>query len=244
MPESKRMPDFVGMRHVGLAAKDPAALVPFYRDVLGMTLVRQTPPDSPIGTTVFLSRHPEGEEDHDLVIFPDPMYAHVAFEVASLTELKASFREVKERVPIKFALNHGVTLSFYFDDPEGHNIEIYWTAIRDSRARQKLAGTRLFAQPIDLDLSEEELLREIERVSELMASGESPPPRAAQIGQKQAIGKGAPVWTKEAESELGKVPSFVQKTARDGVEKYAREHDIAEITPEVLRDARKAAGLG
>ena len=27
---------------------------------------------------------------------------------------------------IKYSLNHVVELSFYFEDPEGHVIEIYW----------------------------------------------------------------------------------------------------------------------
>ena len=28
-------------------------------------------------------------------------------------------------MPVKMALNHGVSLSCYFDDPEGHLIEVY-----------------------------------------------------------------------------------------------------------------------
>jgi catechol-2,3-dioxygenase len=48
-------------------------------------------------------------------------------------------------------------LSFYFEDPEGHTIEIYWPT--NVRVRQFLAD------PIDLDLPEEELLRAVERVT-------------------------------------------------------------------------------
>jgi catechol 2,3-dioxygenase-like lactoylglutathione lyase family enzyme len=241
MSDSSQKPNFTGTRHVGLAAKDPISLVPFYRDVLGMTLVRQTPPDSPIGTTIFLSRHPESEEDHDLVIFPDPMFMHIAFEVSSLSELKRSYREVKEKVPIKFVFNHGMALSFYFDDPEGHNIEIYWSTIPDYRDRQKLAVARVWAQPIDLDLPEEELLREVKRMNELMRSGKEPEsqPEAGQQGASNV----QPKWTKEAEAELKNVPFFVRNTARKNVEKYAREHSIGVITPEVARNARKAAGM-
>jgi catechol 2,3-dioxygenase-like lactoylglutathione lyase family enzyme len=248
MTNSKRMPNFVGLRHVGLSAKDPTAVVAFYRDVLGMTLVRQTAADSPIGNTVFFSRHPEGEEDHDLVIFPDPMFAHIAFEVASLAELKRSYQEVKEKVPIKYIFNHGIALSFYFDDPEGHNIEIYWTTTPDYRIRKRISGTRLLAQPIDLDLSEKELMREVKRTLDVMASdaGSQRQPETSPVEQqRQVISKRAgPQWTKEAESELDKIPSFVRNRAKEGVEKYAREQGITEITPEVLQKARKAAGMG
>jgi catechol 2,3-dioxygenase-like lactoylglutathione lyase family enzyme len=240
MSDSSQKPNFIGTRHVGLAAKDPVSLVPFYRDVLGMTLVRQTPPDSPIGTTIFLSRHPEGEEDHDLVIFPDPMFNHIAFEVSSLSELKRSYEEVKEKVPIKFVFNHGMALSFYFDDPEGHNIEIYWSTTPNYPDRQKLAAARIFAEPIDLSLSEDLLLLEVKRVRELMASGAGSESHSEKEKDKGALQL---VWTKEAEAELKNAPFFVRGRAKNGIEKYARDHGINEITPEVMREARRAAGI-
>jgi catechol-2,3-dioxygenase len=159
--EKCAMPNFIGVGHVGLGGKDLAALAAFYRDVLGMTVVRESPADAPFGASLFLGGHPE-EEDHEVVFFSNPTLAHTAFKVASLGELRTFYHEVKERrVPIKYALNHGVSLSFYFDDPQGHTIEIYWST--NVRVRQFLA------QPFDLDLPDEELLREVERVT-----GQSP----------------------------------------------------------------------
>jgi catechol 2,3-dioxygenase len=153
------MSNFIGVRHVGWGVKDPVALAAFYREMMGMTVVRQTPADSPIGTTVFLSRHPGDEEDHDLVFFPNPMFAHTAFRVASLAELRTFYREMKERgVPIKMTMNHGLALSLYFEDPEGHMIEIYWLT-------HVPVHQNFYALPIDLDRPEEALLREVERVT-------------------------------------------------------------------------------
>jgi catechol 2,3-dioxygenase-like lactoylglutathione lyase family enzyme len=152
------MPNVIGVRHVGLPAKNLAALKAFYQDVLGMTVVRETAADAPLGATLFLV-HPNGEEDHDLVFVADPMAAHTAFEVASVAELKMAYREVKARgVPIEMAVNHGVQLSFYFRDPEGHRIEIYWL----TPVRNLPVG---LVDPIDLDQPEEELRREVERTA-------------------------------------------------------------------------------
>lgn len=157
MARVRAIPNLIGVRHVGLAAKDPAALAAFYRDVLGMTVVRQTSADAPVGATLFLARQPEEHEDHDLLFLADPTSAHTAFEVASLGELLACYREIKARVPIKMARNHGVMLSFYFEDPEGHVIEINWpTNVRDRQGR---------SDPIDLDRPEEEVRREVERMA-------------------------------------------------------------------------------
>ena len=153
------MSRFIGVRHVGLAAKNPAALATFYRDVLGMTVMGESSADSPFGATLFLSAHPE-EEDHEIVFFSNPGLAHTAFRVASLKELLTYYRQIKERgLFIRFAFNHVVSLAFYFDDPEGHLIEIYWaTDIRDVR--------QPIGEPIDFDAPEEELLREVERVAQ------------------------------------------------------------------------------
>jgi catechol-2,3-dioxygenase len=77
--------------------------------------------------------------------------------VASLKELLTFYRRIKERnLPIKYAFNHIASLAFYFEDPEGHLIEIYW-ATNVRRARQPIG------EPIDFDVPEEELLRELER---------------------------------------------------------------------------------
>jgi catechol-2,3-dioxygenase len=153
------MSSFIGVRHVGWGVKDPVALASFYRNVLGMMVVAETPADSPMGTTVFLNRHPEGEEHHDLVFFSNPMFAHTAFRVSSLAELLRLYRQVKERVPIKNTFNHGVQFSFYFDDPEGHMIEIFWATYVD-------VPQDYHVQPLDLDRSEEEVQREVDLMAE------------------------------------------------------------------------------
>jgi catechol-2,3-dioxygenase len=110
----RETPQVIGVRHVGLSARDPAALAEFYRDVLGLQIV---PVDtSALGATAFLSSRPA-------------------------------------EVPVKMALNHGVSLSFYFDDPEGHLIEVYWPT--------GVACRPCHGDPINLTLSEEALRRHL-----------------------------------------------------------------------------------
>lgn len=153
------MSNFIGLRHVGWGVKDPAALAAFYTDVMGMKVVAQSPANSPIGGSVFLGYHPE-EEHHDIVFFPNPMFAHTAFRVPTLDDLLAFYHQVKEQgVPIRMAFNHGVQLSLYIADPEGHMIEIYW--LTNVRVPEDFPG-----QPLNLDQPEEELQREVQRMAE------------------------------------------------------------------------------
>jgi catechol-2,3-dioxygenase len=51
------------------------------------------------------------------------------------------------------ALNHGASLAFYFDDPEGHLVEVYWPT--------GVACRPPYADPIDLTRSEEALRRDV-----------------------------------------------------------------------------------
>ena len=49
-------------------------------------------------------------------------------------------------------------------------------------------------------------------------------------------------WTDEAKERLAKVPSFIRGMAIKGAEKYAKENDIDEVTPEVMKGARENMG--
>ena len=152
-------PQLIGVRHVGLSARDPAALAEFYHDVLGLQVVGGSAADTSVfGATAFLSSHP-ARESHDLALFADPTFRHTAFKVRSLADLRVLHQRVLGRgVPVKMAFNHGVSIAFYFEDPEGHLIEVYWLT--------GVAWAQPYGDPIDLTLSEEALRR---KVRELVA---------------------------------------------------------------------------
>jgi len=155
------VPQVIGVRHVGLSARDPAALAAFYRDVLGLQVV---PTDTAaLGATAFLSSHP-AEGSLDLALFANPAFQHTAFAVRSLADLRVLHQRVLGRgVPVKMALYHGVSLSFYFEDPEGHLLEVYWPTAVACRPRH--------GDAIDLTRSEEALRRD---VAELAARAGAP----------------------------------------------------------------------
>jgi catechol-2,3-dioxygenase len=140
--------------HVGLHVTNPAESAEFYRDVLGMTVVGGSAPDHPLGASVFLSSHRD-EESHAVALLADPVYAHVAFKVSSLAEFRFFHtRVVEKNIPIKFAFNHGVSFAFYFDDPDGNVIEIYWPT-GDMSQKQP------YVEPLDLSQPDEALLERI-----------------------------------------------------------------------------------
>ena len=143
-----------GIHHVGLHATNPAASAEFYKDILGMEIVGESGPDHPVGSSVFLSSRPK-EESHEIALFANPAFAHVAFKVSSLAELRSFHARVVARsIPIKFAFNHSASFAFYFEDPDGNLIEVYWPT-GDLRLKQPQV------LPLDLSMSDDELLQQL-----------------------------------------------------------------------------------
>ena len=60
-------------------------------------------------------------------------------------------------IPIKFDFLHGVSFAFYFEDPEGNVIEVFWPT--------GLKYPQPFAQKIDLTKTEEELMNELKALT-------------------------------------------------------------------------------
>jgi catechol-2,3-dioxygenase len=140
--------------HVGLRATNPAASAEFYRDVFGMEITGGSASDHPLGATAFLSSRP-GEKTHDIVLVANPENAHTAFKVSSLAEFRSFHARIMEKkIPIKFMFNHHESFAFYFDDPDGNTIEVYWPT-GDLSQRQP------YVEPLDLSQPDEVLLEKI-----------------------------------------------------------------------------------
>jgi catechol-2,3-dioxygenase len=131
-------------------AKNPVVLAEFYRETMGMQVVGGSDESHPLGRTAFLSSRP-GEESHEIAMFTNPQFAHYAFKVASLGALKRFHQRIAQRgIPVILQFFHGVSLAFYFQDPEGNVIEVYWPT--------GLLHPQPHAEPIDLTSPEAELL--------------------------------------------------------------------------------------
>jgi catechol-2,3-dioxygenase len=144
------MPRVTGLGHVGLFVRDPAVMVEFYRDFLGMQVTDRGEDD----WIVFLSARPQ-QEHHELALVKRPEVKsevqQVSFRVASLTDLRAFWQQIKERgYSVDRVVNHGIAFGCYLRDPEGNRVEVYWPTGRDY--------PQPHGDPIDLDRSEDELL--------------------------------------------------------------------------------------
>jgi catechol 2,3-dioxygenase len=103
----------------------------FYTEVMGLKLMMEAPKLK----MAFLASN--GRDHHEIGLVevgaeaPGPQkgeigLVHIAFRLHDEEHLRAAYRELKEnQVPILSTVDHGITKSIYFRDPDGHQLEVY-----------------------------------------------------------------------------------------------------------------------
>ena len=127
------MSDGIGLRrlqHLVLWVSDVGRSVRFYCDLLGLEVTKRYP------NAAFL-KIPGTSDDHHLGLFeqagagrPDERVArmyHSAWEVGEITDLVRARRRLIEAGSLVGQSDHGVSLSLYAKDPDGLELEVFWT---------------------------------------------------------------------------------------------------------------------
>ena len=115
--------------HVVLKVRDAQASKAFYSRVLGLQVAHE---DRQRGA-VFLSF---GTEHHDLALFQlatgdapeatQPGLHHTAWQLESFEALQDAYRELgRLGIAVESTVEHNVTRSVYFHDPDGNRVELY-----------------------------------------------------------------------------------------------------------------------
>ena len=140
--------------HINLNVADIGRAVAFYRDVLGLDVMQYYGE----GRAAFLSA---GGYHHHVALStrrtlggspPPPghtgMY-HVAFVYPDRKALARAYQRVAAAGIAVIAFDHGVSEAVYFDDPDGHGIELYWDRPQASWPYRESGILNLRADPFD-----------------------------------------------------------------------------------------------
>ena len=129
--------------HLVLNVRDVEASTRFYTEILGFEIAVERP------NMTFLTC---GKIHHDLALFKasedSPSVSegqvglnHFAVQIDDLDALKEAYQRLKENgVPVDNTIDHGMTQSVYFHDPDGIRIEFFCNST--STAKEGLALMR------------------------------------------------------------------------------------------------------
>lgn len=140
------MPQTRKLGHIVLKVRDAQKSKEFYTRALGLKVAHE---DAAHGA-VFLSY---GVQHHDLALFQlatgatpaasQPGLHHTAWQVGSFAELQAAHRELGELgIEVKSVIEHNVSRSIYFHDPDGNRVEIYCDMVDDGFHAMRTLGPR------------------------------------------------------------------------------------------------------
>lgn len=139
--------------HVVLKVRDAAKSRDFYTRALGLKVAHE---DRERGT-VFLSF---GKEHHELALFQlasgeppaatQPGMHHMAWQLGSFDELRDAYRELKALgFHVESTVEHNVTRSVYFPDPDGNRVELYCDMVEKGFETMQTVGPK--RDPLNLD---------------------------------------------------------------------------------------------
>ena len=139
--------------HIVLKVRDAQRSREFYTSALGLKVAHE---DLKRGM-VFLSF---GKEHHELALFQlasgetpgekQPGMHHMAWQLGSFEELQAAHADLgRLGIPVEATVEHNVTRSVYFHDPDGNRVELYCDMVENGFETMKTVGPK--RDPLDLD---------------------------------------------------------------------------------------------
>lgn len=151
------------LAHVVLRVRDIAKMRDWYQTVLQAELTQDS------GVICFLTYD---DEHHRIALLTLPGLEergetmrvgldHIAFTYASVGDLLLTYERLRDAGITPFwPINHGVTVSMYYRDPEGNRVELQADALPSMReAKAYMASDAFTSNPIGVMYDPEDLLR-------------------------------------------------------------------------------------
>ncbi len=164
------------LAHIALATNDVARMRDWYCAVLEARVVFE---NEMLCFTTY-------DDEHHRVVFAKPPgfeakpgtpqnLHHVSFTFATLDELLASYERLRDRgIKPWWTIHHGPTLSMYYRDPDGNNVELQIDTMSMAQAGEFLRSGIFAKNPIGIPFDPESLLarhRSGESEAELLRYG-------------------------------------------------------------------------
>jgi catechol 2,3-dioxygenase-like lactoylglutathione lyase family enzyme len=150
------------LAHVVFQTRQFEAMLAWYDQVFDAKVVHQNP------AMAFLSFD---EEHHRFALLDLEVVApggpnqrgtvgvhHIAYTLPSAADLMTMYRRLKqEGVNPVWPVHHGLTLSLYYDDPDGNRVEFQVNALPPGEGARYISGPAMEANPVGVNFDPEAL---------------------------------------------------------------------------------------
>ncbi|MHC3438359.1 VOC family protein [Natrialbaceae archaeon A-gly3] len=134
-----------------LCVNDLEEMTGFYRDVVGLSVLRRSDTRSVLGVEDTPLLVVEGDENSHERHSSDTGLFHNAFRVPSRVALGDALARIRNHWQLGGASDHNVSEALYLTDPEGNGIEIYRDFPREEWPSAADGGVRMGTYPLDLE---------------------------------------------------------------------------------------------
>ena len=145
------LPQGTRIGRTALRVADLEELTRFYRDVVGLSVLRTAGTTSVLGVDETPLLVLEGAEDTLQRHRSAAGLYHNAFRVPSREALGDALARIRDNWQLGGASDHGVSEALYLTDPEGNGIEVYRDYPREEWPRSDDGRIRMGTYPLDLD---------------------------------------------------------------------------------------------
>ena len=188
------------IHHFGVVTRRRQEMVDWYANVLGMVsnFATSRPLGSEFGLAVCADFVSNDRANHRIGIFsladlkddPDKhghaKLQHVAFEYATIDEFLSSYARIKGLgIEPVYTIDHGPTISFYYEDPDGNSVELFvdtfgnWDKSTEYMRISPEFGSKSLGTPVDPDelVAARQAGMSFEELHRRAYAGEFPPAR-------------------------------------------------------------------
>ena len=150
-PNPDALPRGTRIGRTALRVSDLEEVSRFYRDVIGLSVVRRSDTTAVLGAGDTPLLVLEGDQNALKRNDSEAGLFHTAFRVPSREALGDALARIRDRWRLDGASDHKVSEALYLTDPEGNGVEIYRDFPRDEWPLTDDGSVRIGTYPLDLE---------------------------------------------------------------------------------------------
>lgn len=142
--------------HVHLKVSDLERSLAFYRDILGFQVMQYYGNSAVFVSAGGYHHHIGLNTWHSKGATPAPVNGVGLYHTAILYSAKKDLVEIVQRLqslnyPLTGAADHGVSIAFYLNDPDGNGVELYWDRPKEQWPVDKDGNLQMLIEQVNWD---------------------------------------------------------------------------------------------